>query len=296
MIWHCRDHSFDLTSRTLMMGIVNVTPDSFSDGGKFYEPAAAIAHARAMLAEGADLLDLGGESTQPGSQPVPADEQWRRLRPVFEGLRREAPSACLSVDTSSAEVARRALGAGCQIVNDITALGDPEMPNVVAAAGAGVVLMHMQGNPAIMQKSPRYDDVVREVGSFLADRRAVARAAGVADEAIAFDPGVGFGKAVVHSMTLLANLDRLAAAGRPVLIGISRKSFIGRVLTDPVRAMGPEGGKVDMGSVDSRLEGGLAATGAAVLLGARIVRTHDVVATKRAVGMAVAMRSARRES
>jgi len=293
MIWRCREHTFDLTSRTLVMGILNVTPDSFSDGGKYVEPAAAIARGREMLAQGADLIDLGGESTRPGSRPVPAEEQWRRLGPVIAGLRREAPSACLSVDTASAEVARRALEAGCHVVNDVTAMGDPAMPGVVAAGGAGVVLMHMQGVPATMQDAPRYDDVVREVGGFLETRRAAAHAAGIADERIAFDPGVGFGKAVRHSMTLLSNLDRIAAAGRPVLIGVSRKSFIGRVLTDPARAMGPEGGQVDMGPLDARLEGGLAATGVAVLLGARIVRTHDVPATRRAVVVAETLRGVR---
>jgi len=294
VLWRCRDRTFDLTSRTLVMGIVNATPDSFSDGGRYLEPAAAVARAREMLAEGADLIDLGGESTRPGSRPVPAEEQWRRLGPVFERLRREAPDACLSVDTSSAEVASRALEAGCQVVNDVTAMGDPAMPALVARSGAGVVLMHMQGNPATMQDAPRYGDVLRDVGAFLEARRTAARAAGIADEAIAFDPGVGFGKAVTHSITLLANLERLAAAGRPLLIGVSRKSFIGRVLTDPVRAMGAEGGKVDMGSIEGRLEGTLAATGVAVLLGARIVRTHDVPATRRAVVLAEVMRGVRR--
>ena len=278
------------------MGIVNVTPDSFSDGGRYYEPSAAVAHARALLAEGADLLDLGGESTRPGSLPVPADEQWRRLGPVIEGLRREVPAACLSVDTSSAEVARRALAAGCHGVNDITALGDPEMAGVVAAADAGVVLMHMQGNPAIMQNTPRYDDVVREVGAYLAERRAMARSAGIADEAIAFDPGIGFGKSVAHSHALLANLDRLADAGRPVLVGISRKSFIGRTLPGPDRSPNDPGRAPEPLPVEQRLEGGLAATAIAVMLGARIVRTHDVTATRRAVGMADALRAVRRES
>ncbi|MEO5618306.1 MAG: dihydropteroate synthase [Candidatus Eisenbacteria bacterium] len=296
MIWRCREHAFDLTSRTLVMGIVNVTPDSFSDGGRYHEPAAAVSHARSLLAEGADLLDLGGESTRPGSLPVSADEQWRRLAPVFEGLHREAPDACLSVDTSSAEVARRALAAGCHVVNDITALGDPDMAGVVADAGAGLVLMHMQGNPAIMQNAPRYDDVVREVGAYLAERLAVARAAGIPEEAIAFDPGVGFGKSLSHSHALLANLDRLSAAGRPVLVGVSRKSFIGRTLPAPDRSPIDPGRAPAPLPVDQRLEGGLAATAVAVLLGARIVRTHDVTATRRAVGMAEALKSARRGS
>jgi len=279
MIWRCRDRAFDLSSRPLVMGIVNVTPDSFSDGGRFFEPAAAIAHAHSQLADGADLLDLGGESTRPGSAPVPADEQWRRLAPVIAGLRREAPEACLSIDTASAAVAGRALEAGCHVVNDITALGDPAMPGVVAAAGAGLVLMHMQGNPATMQAAPRYGDVVAEVGGFLAARRDAARAAGIGEEAIALDPGVGFGKSLAHTHTLLANLDRLDTGGRPILIGVSRKSFIVRTLGEDL-------------PTDRRLEGALAATAIAVLLGARIVRTHDVTPTLRAVRMAGAIRSA----
>lgn len=283
MIWRCRDHTFDLTERPLVMGIVNVTPDSFSDGGRYSEPAAAIAHGRALLAEGADLLDLGAESTRPGSQPVPADEQWRRLEPVVAGLRREAPAACLSVDTASAEVARRSLAAGCHVVNDVYALADPGMAAVVAAAGAGLVLMHMQGNPATMQAAPKYDDVVHEVGAFLAERRAAARAAGVADEAIALDPGVGFGKSLTHTHTLLGNLDRLETGGRPILIGVSRKSFV-------MRTLGLEL------SPGERLDGALAATATAVFLGARILRTHDVTPTARAVAMAEAIRKARTPS
>jgi len=279
VLWRCRDRTFDLSSPPLVMGIVNVTPDSFSDGGKFFAPEAAIAHARALLAEGADLLDLGGESTRPGSAPVPAEEQWRRLAPVIAGLRAEAPDACLSVDTASAEVARLALAAGCHVVNDVTALGDPAMAGVVAAAGAGLVLMHMQGNPATMQVAPRYDDVVRDVGAFLATRRAAAHAAGVAEEAIALDPGVGFGKSLAHTHTLLGNLDRLETGGRPILIGVSRKSFVVRTLGEDLPP-------------DRRIEGALAATAVAVLLGARIVRTHDVTPTLRAVRMAEAIRSA----
>lgn len=261
------------------MGIVNVTPDSFSDGGRFFAPEAAIAHGRELLAAGADLLDLGGESTRPGSAPVAAEEQWRRLAPVIAGLRSAAPEACLSVDTASAEVARAALDSGCHVVNDVTAMGDPAMPGVIAAAGAGLVLMHMQGNPATMQVAPRYDDVVREVGAFLAARRAVAHAAGIADEAIALDPGVGFGKSLAHTHTLLGNLDRLETGGRPILIGVSRKSFIMRTL----------GGDLP---IEQRGEGALAATAIAVLLGVRIVRTHDVTPTVRAVRMAEAIRSA----
>jgi dihydropteroate synthase len=279
VIWRCRERVFDLASRSLVMGIVNVTPDSFSDGGRFLEPGPAIAHARALLAVGADLLDLGAESTRPGSTPVPAEEQWRRLAPVIEGLAREAPGACLSVDTSSAEVARLALEAGASVVNDVTALEDPATAGWVAMSGAGVVLMHMRGTPATMQERPEYADVVAEVGAFLSARRAQAVAAGIADEVIALDPGIGFGKTARHSLALLAGLDALAGLGRPVLVGLSRKSFIGQTL----------GGL----PVDQRLEGGLAAAAIATLLGARIVRTHDVAATARAVRMADALRAAR---
>jgi len=278
VIWRCRERVFDVSTRTLVMGIVNVTPDSFSDGGRYAEPAAALAHAKQLLADGADLLDLGAESTRPGSMPVPAEEQWRRLAPVVEGLRRETPEACLSVDTGLAEVAGRALALGCHVVNDVTAMRDPGMPALVAKTGAGLVLMHMRGTPATMQNDPRYDDVVGEVVEFLAERMAVARAAGVDEECLAIDPGVGFGKAIEHSLALLAHIDRLAALRRPVLTGVSRKGFIGRLLDRPV---------------DQRLEGGLAATAVAVLLGARVVRTHDVATTLPAVRIADALRVAR---
>ncbi|MBI5708796.1 MAG: dihydropteroate synthase [Candidatus Eisenbacteria bacterium] len=278
MIWRCRGRDFDLARRTLVMGVVNVTPDSFSDGGRFYEPAAAVAQARRLMAEGADLVDLGAESTRPGSEPVPAGEQIRRLAPVLEALAGDG-RACLSVDTASAAVAERALALGAHLVNDVTALGDPAMAEVVRRTGAGLVLMHMQGRPATMQQAPRYQDAAREVREFLAGRLALAEAAGIGAECVALDPGIGFGKSVAHSFELLARLDELAALGRPLLVGVSRKSFIGKTLDLPV---------------DQRLEGGLAATAVAVFLGARIVRTHDVAATVKAVRIAEAMREARR--
>ena len=276
MWWRCRTRSFELDQRVLVMGILNLTPDSFSDGGRYTDPAAAMDRAHAMLDEGADLLDLGGESTRPGSAPVTPAEQWRRLEPVLPRL--AAEGVCVSVDTSSAEVAAHALDAGAEIVNDITALGDPAMAARLAAAGAGCVLMHMQGHPATMQREPRYDDAPREVAGWLAERIAVARAAGIDGSRIALDPGVGFGKSVTHSLELIARLGTLAALGRPVLVGASRKSFIG---------------KVSGGEVTERLEGGLAAHAIAVFEGARIVRTHDVRATVRAVAMAGALRAAR---
>jgi dihydropteroate synthase len=277
MLWRCRDRAFDLADRTLVMGVVNITPDSFSDGGRFYAPEAALTHARRLLAEGADLLDLGAESTRPGAEPVPDAEQWRRLAPVLEALARET-DACLSVDTASATVAERALAAGGHVVNDVTALGDPAMAGVVSRAGAGLVLMHLRGTPADMQHDPRYQDPASEVAAHLAARLDAARAAGVDRDCVALDPGIGFGKTVQHSLELLARLETLTVLGRPVLVGVSRKSFVGHLLDLPV---------------DQRLEGSLAAAAVAVFLGARIVRTHDVAATVRAVRVSQALRAAR---
>lgn len=278
MIWRCRDRVFDFANGPRVMGIVNLTPDSFSDGGRYHAPEAAIARIRELSAQGADLVDLGAESTRPGSAPVPADEQLRRLMPVLEGIGADS-GLCVSVDTTSAAVAGRALAAGARVVNDVSGLGDPGMAEVVAASGAGLAVMHMQGTPATMQAAPRYVDVVRDVRDHLAERMARARAAGIADDAIAIDPGIGFGKTMAHNFELLARLDEIAALGRPVLIGVSRKSFLGRELDLPV---------------DQRLEAGLAATAIAVLHGALIVRTHDVVPTIRAMRIAAAARAGRR--
>ena len=278
LTWRCRDRVFDLSARALVMGVVNVTPDSFSDGGRFFAPGAAIAHARQLLAEGADLLDLGAESTRPGAAPVTTAEQIRRLAPVIEALAAD-PRACLAVDTANAEVADRALELGARVVNDVTALADPAMAAVVARRGAGVVLMHMAGTPATMQQDPHYEDVAREVRDRLAARLGAARAAGVPAGQVVLDPGIGFGKTVRHNFELLARLEELESLGRPLLVGVSRKSFLGKALDLPV---------------DQRLEGGLAASAVAVFLGARIVRTHDVAVTVRAVRVADALRGARR--
>ena len=276
--WRCRAQAFELGERALVMGVVNITPDSFSDGGRFLDPAAAIAHARKLVAEGADLLDLGAESTRPGSTSVPADQQLSRLMPVLEAL--VADGACVSIDTSHVTVARAALAAGARVVNDVSALGDPDMAGVVAAAGAGLVLMHMQGTPATMQRSPHYEDAAREVREFLAERLAAARAGGIAAECVALDPGIGFGKSLEHNLQLIARLDELAELGRPIVLGASRKSFLGRLLGDA-----PPG---------ERLEGGIAAAAIAAFLGARVIRTHDVAATVRAVRVAAAAATARR--
>lgn len=279
MIWSCRGVRFDLTARTLVMGVLNVTPDSFSDGGRYLDPDAAIARGRELLAEGADLLDLGAESTRPGAAAVPAAEQVRRLEPVVRALVVE-PGAVLSVDTRSAEVAARALAWGAHVVNDVSALGDPDMAAVVAPSGAGLVLMHMRGTPATMQSDLRYDDVVAEVAAYLRRRLAAAEAAGIAAERVALDPGIGFGKSAEQSLRLLARTDDLAALGRPLLVGASRKSFLARLLGDA--------------PADRRLEASLAAAALAAFLGARILRVHDVAATTRVLKVADAARTARR--
>lgn len=278
MIWSCRGVRFDLSARTLVMGVLNVTPDSFSDGGRYLDPAAAIARGRELLAQGADLIDLGAESTRPGSAAVPADEQVRRLEPVVTALAAE-PGAVLSVDTRSAAVAARALEWGVHVVNDVSALGDPGMAGAVAPSGAGLVLMHMRGTPATMQGDLRYDDVVAEVAVHLRRRMAAAVAAGIAEERIALDPGIGFGKSAEQSLRLLARTDDLAAIGRPVLVGASRKSFLARLLGDA--------------PADRRLEASIAAASLATFLGARILRAHDVAETVRAVRVAEAARLAR---
>jgi len=289
VLWRCRDHAFDLGERTLVMGVVNVTPDSFSDGGRFLEPPAAIAHARRLIAEGAEVIDLGAESTRPGAAPVPAEEQLRRLLPVLEALAEEK-GVCLSVDTANAAVAARGLEAGASVVNDVTALGDPAMAPTVAAARAGVVLMHMRGTPRTMQADPHYADAAREVSEWLAARLESARRQGLEPERIALDPGIGFGKSPRHNFELLARLDELARHGRPLLVGLSRKSFLGR--QPPAWGVGEP--RPDL-PPDQRLEGGLAAAAIAVFLGARIVRTHDVAATLRAVRIADRLRAARRD-
>jgi dihydropteroate synthase len=259
------------------MGVLNVTPDSFSDGGRYLDAEAAVVRGRQLIDDGADLIDLGAESTRPGAAPVAADTQWRRLEAPLSALL--AAGACVSVDTASGEVARRALAAGAQVVNDVTALRDPDMAPAVRASGAGIVLMHMRGTPETMQEEPRYRDAARDIADWLRLRRDGALRAGLAAETIALDPGIGFGKTARHNFEILARLEEIIALGRPVLIGVSRKSFLGAVLDLPA----PE-----------RLEGGLAATAVAVHHGARIVRTHDVRETVRAVRVAEALRRARR--
>jgi dihydropteroate synthase len=242
------------------MGVVNVTPDSFSDGGVNFDPADAVASARRMVAEGAAIVDVGGESTRPGSAAVTVEEELRRVVPVLE----ELEGVPVSIDTSKPRVAERALELGAVLVNDVTALrGDPALAGVVADRGAYICLMHMRGKPRTMQDDPRYEDVVAEVVRFLEERLAFAVAQGIAEEAICLDPGIGFGKTVEHNFELLRRLDELTALGRPILVGISRKSSLGKIMGDP----------------DAKTGSTAASVGAAVLAyerGASIFRVHDV--------------------
>jgi len=250
--------------RTLVMGILNVTPDSFSDGGKYFDPERAIEGGKTLAAEGADFLDVGGESTRPGAEPVGVEEEIRRVVPVIEELVRSLKIP-ISVDTYKAAVAKAALEAGASIVNDISALTfDAKMADVVAARGATVVLMHMAGTPRTMQEKPSYANVVKEVHDFLLSRADEARVKGI--HQILVDPGIGFGKNLGHNLTLLRNLRECTPAGYPILVGPSRKSFIGKILD--VQA-------------DDRLEGTASAVAACVLRGAHVVRVHDVKAMKR---------------
>jgi dihydropteroate synthase len=247
--------------RPSVMGVVNVTPDSFSDGGVNFRPEDAIAAARRMVAEGAAIVDVGGESTRPGSAPVPLDEELRRVLPVLEAIAGEQP---FSIDTAKAEVARRAIGLGAELVNDVTALrGDPALVGIVAESGVYLCLMHMLGEPRTMQRDPRYEDVVSEVKAFLEERLRFAMAEGIAEENVCLDPGIGFGKTVEHNFELIRRLDELAALGRPLLVGFSRKSSLGKILGDPDAKTGP-------------LSASIAAAVAAYERGATILRVHDV--------------------
>jgi dihydropteroate synthase len=261
-------------ARPSVMGIVNVTPDSFSDGGVNYRAEDAVAAARRMAAEGAVIVDVGGESTRPGAEGVALDEELRRVVPVLEELE---GAVTVSIDTAKAEVARRAVELGAVLVNDVTALrGDPELAGVVADSGVYLCLMHMLGEPRTMQVDPRYDDVVAEVAAFLEERLRFAVAAGIAEEQICLDPGFGFGKTVEHNFELLRRLDEIAALGRPVLVGISRKRALGRILGDPEATTGP-------------LSASLAAAVAAYERGATILRVHDVRETVEALTVATAV-------
>jgi dihydropteroate synthase len=272
MKWRCRNRTIDL-ARPVVMGILNVTPDSFSDGGRYAGVDAALERAARIEAEGAAIIDVGGESTRPGAAAVEESVEIARVVPVIEGIAAVSKIA-VSIDTSKPKVMAAAVKAGACIVNDVYALRAPGARAWAAESAVGVCLMHMQGEPRTMQDDPRYQDVVAEVSEFLVREREECVRSGVARDAIALDPGLGFGKSLVHNLTLLKSLSRLAALDSPLLIGVSRKSFIGRVLGRPA---------------DDRLYGGLGLAALAVAEGARIIRTHDVGATRDAIGMVSAV-------
>jgi len=266
--WTLRSETLRLGGLPRLMGILNVTPDSFSDGGRYLDPAAAIAHGLRLVAEGADILDVGGESTRPGATPVEAQEELRRVIPVIDALCRRT-AIPVSIDTSKAAVAREAISAGAQIVNDVTALrGDPEMMGVVLESGAGVCVMHVQGTPRTMQEHPTYQDVVGEVAALLRSRRDALLSAGIAQDHIALDPGIGFGKTVEHNLALLRNAWRLHELGCPVLVGPSRKSFIPKVLADK---------QADL------IAGTIGAALALARQGVQVLRVHDVAPVRQAL-------------
>jgi len=269
-VWRCRDHEFPLGERTLVMGIVNVTPDSFSDGGLHAGPDDAIAHGLRLADEGADILDVGGESTRPGSDPVPVDDELARVVPVVAGLREAAPAGvALSVDTRRPDVAQAAIDAGASIVNDVTAAAEPAMLEVARATGTGLVLMHMLGEPKTMQVDPTYDDVVAEVLDFLARRIGAAAAAGLERDRLCVDPGIGFGKNLVHNLALLHDIEAFERLRVPVLVGASRKRFIGQLtgVEEPAE----------------RVEGTAGAVAWCAAHGVDVVRVHDVLQMARVI-------------
>lgn len=273
--WLCRGRALPL-SRPLVMGILNVTPDSFSDGGRHQTPKAAVAYGLRMVEEGADILDVGGESTRPGAEPVATEEECARVTGVIRELA-ELTRTPISIDTRNPAVARAALDAGAAIVNDVTGLRHPEMRAVVRAAGAGAVIMHMQGEPSTMQRAPEYVDVVGEVSDWLRRRVDEVIADGVAAASVAIDPGIGFGKTSAHNLALLGALRRFAEMGPPLLVGLSRKRFIGDITGAPV---------------DERLPGSLTALVWCIWRGASVLRVHDVRASVAAVRMATALAGA----
>jgi dihydropteroate synthase len=278
--WKIARRTLALGERTLVMGVLNVTPDSFSDGGRYFAPERAVEHGAKLLAEGADIIDIGGESTRPGSEPISIEEELRRVLPVIEQLCK-LPNAIISIDTTKSEVAREALRAGAEIVNDISALRfDFHVADEAAQASAGLILMHSRGTPATMQRLPPAPDIMRDVASSLRRSLAMAERRGVARASIVLDPGIGFGKTVEQNVELIAKLDQLVRefSDLPWLVGTSRKSFIGRLLDDA--------------SADERLHGTMASVTAAILKGASIVRVHDVRAAVETARVADAIRQA----
>jgi dihydropteroate synthase len=282
-VWQLTDRLLTIANRPLVMGIINVTPDSFSDGGKYFNVDAAVAKGLELVQQGADILDIGGESTRPGATAVPVEEELRRIIPVVAGLARQT-AAPLSVDTSKAEVARSSLAAGAHIINDVTGLaGDPAMVEVARESKAGVILMHMKGTPATMQVDPHYEDVVVEIGRFFEERLRVTAEAGIPPERIVLDPGIGFGKTSEHNLEILAQLGEFQRFGRPICLGVSRKGFVGRLLNNR--------------PVERRLAGSLAALCHAMSHRAvQVVRVHDVEESRDAVNVVASIQEWRVET
>lgn len=279
MIFQARHYQYRFPQPALVMGVVNVTPDSFSDGGQYFDPQKAVEHGLRLIEEGADILDIGGESTRPRATPVSENEELKRVLPVIEQLAAQTDFP-LSIDTVKPAVAKAAIAAGAAIINDIAAnRDDPAIWRVAAESGAGYIVVHMQGTPRTMQKAPAYDDVVQEVMEFFQDRLTRLNEFGVKPDQIVFDPGIGFGKAIEHNLKLIAALDLFATLKRPLLLGASRKSFMGKLLDLPVQ---------------ERLHPSVACACWAVAHGAQIIRTHDVRATRQAIKMTEAILSARR--
>lgn len=274
MLWQARAHTFDLAERGLVMGILNVTGDSFSDGGRWLDPRRAIEHAREMAAQGAEIIDVGGESTRPGAEPVPEAEELRRVLPVIEQLANER-GLVISIDTRKPAVARAAVEAGAAIINDVTGLREPAMREVVRATGAAAIAMHMQGEPKTMQRAPHYDDVIREVREFFRQTYAACLACGIAPMCLAFDPGIGFGKTVEHNLTLLRELESLRVSGRPLVLGVSRKSFLGKVLGSS--------------ALEDRSWPTVALTSYGAIRGANVLRVHEVQPNVEALRMTEAI-------
>ena len=271
MIWQTKSRIFDLTHRALIMGVLNVTADSFSDGGQFADVESAVAHAHRLAAEGADIIDIGGESTRPGAQPVSEAEELRRVLPVIERL----TDFCLSIDTMKPAVAQAALAVGAEIVNDVTGLRDPVMREVVRASGAGAIAMHMQGTPRDMQHAPHYEDVTTEIREFFRQTFTACLACGIDPMRLAFDPGIGFGKTLAHNLALVRNLDSMRVGGRPLVLGVSRKSFIGRVLGSD--------------AVEDRAWPTVALTSYGRAHGANVFRVHDARPNAEALRMTEAI-------
>lgn len=261
-LWKIAGRTVDLSPHALIMGVLNVTPDSFSDGGEFFTTQNAVEQGKRMAAEGAEIIDVGGESTRPGAVAVSADEELARVLPVITSLK-ETISSVISIDTSKADVARAALAAGASVINDVTGgRGDPKMLPLAAASGAGLIIMHMQGTPRTMQAAPHYDDVVGEVANFFRQQYASALQCGIDSMAIAFDPGIGFGKTVGHNLSLLANLARLRVEARPLVVGVSRKSSLGKMIGSD--------------AMSDRLAPTIAFTAMLRERGANVLRVHDV--------------------